>query len=929
MNGHYLTKLFEPKTVAVFGASESPDAVGTLVFRNLLGRSDVPTPSESSTGQGFKGRIIPINPKYERVQGERCYPNLKEAGIAVDLAIITTPAATVADIVEQCGRQGVHAAVILSSGFREVGRHGEQLEKQVLEVARRYDLRFIGPNCLGIMRPAIRLNATFYQAEDDNDGNGTLPGDLALVSQSGALCTAILDWASGRELGFSSVISTGISADVDFGEILDYLVLDSTTHSVLLYIEGLHDARSFLSGLRAAARMKPVIVLKVGRYQTSSAAAMSHTGALVGADDVFNAALERAGVVRAHEVSDFFVAAQVLSMHRKVSGDRLCIITNGGGPGVMACDAALDRQLPLSKLDAQTITQLNGVLPANWSQGNPVDLIGDATPERYAKALEICLADVGTDNLLIILTPQAMTRPLAVAQIICDKYNNSGKPIIVCWMGDRQVEQARRLFQKNGIAHFSTPEVAVKAFSYLIRHFRNQKLLLQTPGAFNETGTVSDKAPLEGDPVENKREADLEGARLIIESLLAEGRHHLSELESKVLLRAFQIPVAQAIMTRSPNEALIAAESVGFPVVLKISSPDIIHKTDAGGVRLGIANAMAVRAAYNDMMREVGQRRAEAKIDGIVVEQMITRGNGRELMVGMLQDPVFGPVISFGYGGTTVEVVGDRAVALPPLNRFLVRDLIGKTRVHKLLQPFRHMPPVNMVALEAVLLRVSEMACELPWVKEMEINPLIVDERGTVAVDARMRVDYAPAAQRPYGHMAIHPYPAHLVTCWQAHDGTDMLIRPIRPEDAGIEQQFVRSLSDRSRYLRFMHGLGELPPEMLARFTQIDYDREMALIAVVEREGHEKEVGVCRYAINPDKTSCEFAVVVADEIQHTGLGYRLMEMLIQSARARGLERMMGEVLRENKDMLEFARSLGFSAHDHPDDRLIKVIEKHL
>jgi len=882
MGKHYLTRLFEPGSVAVFGASDREGSVGNLVFRNMI-------------EGGFTGDVFPINPKHGKIQGRKAYPDLDSIGKPVDLAVITTPAVTVPAIIESCGEQGIRAAVIISAGFREVGPQGQKLEQTLVENAHRYGLRFIGPNCLGLMRPDTGFNCTF------NKG-GANPGNIALVSQSGALCTAILDWAAENRIGFSTVVSTGISADTDFGDVLDYLVSDPKTRSILLYIEGIHHARSFMSGLRAAARVKPVIVLKVGRHASGSRAAMSHTGALVGSDDVFESALRRAGVVRGLRVGDLFSAAATLTSAFSVQGERLAIITNGGGPGVMATDRAADLGLSLAEMSHDTLERLNAVLPVTWSRANPVDVIGDATPERYAQAAEICMQDPGVDGLLVILTPQAMTDPAAVASSLVRLGDKNHKPLLACWMGENQVAEGRRILREASVPTFNTPEAAVEAFSYLVNHYRNQKLLLETPGPLSPG-----KAP------------DVEGARMIIEGVLSDGRKVLSESESKAVLHAFHIPTARASIVRSPNEALVQAESLGFPVALKINSPDITHKSDAGGVRLGISNAQAVRSAYNDMLGTVKKNRPEARIDGVTIEPMLQRPNGRELLVGLVTDPVFGPVITFGAGGTAVEVMGDRAVTLPPLNHRLVQDLIGRTRVSKLLGAFRNMPVADMEALEQVLLRVSEIACELPQVRELDINPLIMDEHGAIAVDARMVVDYHSQTAERYDHMAIYPYPGHLVTKWQLPNGTDMVIRPIRPEDAGIEQEFIRKLSEQAKYFRFMQTIKELSPQMLARFTQIDYNREMALIAVVYVDGQETEIGVARYITNPDGRSCEFAIVIADNWQRQGIAHRLMQQLIEIARSHALQTIEGDVLANNHEMLRLVEKLGFSINPNEEE----------
>jgi acetyltransferase len=892
MGQHYLSPLFSPRSVAVIGASNRLESVGGVVFKNML---------ES----GYQGNLYPVNPGQPEIQGHRAYASIDEIDTAVDLAVIATKAAAIPAIIEACGKQGVRAAVILSAGFSEAGPEGIALERAVVENARRYGVRLIGPNCLGIMRPSVGLNATF-------SNGGAKSGRLALISQSGALCTAILDWAQPNDVGFSSIISMGATADVDFGEILDYLVSDPQTESILLYIEGIHHARSFMSALRAASRFKPVILVKVGRHEAGSKAAFSHTGALVGADDVFDAALRRAGVVRVDTIVQLFSAAKALSARFHPAGNRLAIVTNGGGPGVMASDRAADLGVNLATLSPSTIDELNKVLPATWSHGNPVDIIGDATAERYRDAVTLCMQDAGVDGVLTILTPQAMTHPLQAAEAVIAVAKQFNKPLVACWMGEGQVAASRLAFAQAQIPSFRTPEPAVEIFSFIAAYYQNQKLLMQTPG-----------------PLAQHRPADVEGARLLIEGALAEHRTVLNEMESKAILATFQIPIAKTVVARSPNEALILAEELGLPVVMKINSPDISHKSDSGGIRLNLGNAEAVRAAYHEIIQAVQLNRPNARIDGVVIEPMAVKPNGRELMLGVTTDPVFGPVITFSAGGIMVEVMGDRAVALPPLNGYLVHDMIARTRVAKLLGAFRHMPPVDMEALESVLLRVSEMVCELPWIKEMDINPLIIDENGVVAVDARIVVGFpTPSAQR-YAHMAIHPYPTNLISHWQLPDGEDIIIRPISPEDAELEQIFVRGLSEEAKYFRFMDTLQELTQNMLVRFTQIDYDREMALIAVLQQDGLEIELGVCRYITNPDGLSCEFALVIADEWQHKGIGLKLMTSLMHVAASKGLRLMEGEVLGTNHAMLALVERLGFSVTTSPDDGAIKRVVKTL
>jgi acetyltransferase len=890
MNTHYLASLFAPRSVALFGASDRPDSVGGIVLRNLL-------------TSGFQGHVYAINPNREEVQGRKAYASLADVQETVDLAVVATPAATIPAIVESCGEHGVHMMLILSAGFRETGAAGLRLEEHVTHLAKRHGIRLMGPNCLGIIRPEQALNITFGH-------NNARPGNLALVSQSGAICTAILDWAEMNEIGFSAVVSTGIAADLDFGDYLDFLVSDPQTRSILLYIEGIKNSRRFMSSLRAAARIKPVIALKVGRHPAGAEASMSHTGALVGSDETFSAALSRSGVLRVESISQLFAAAIALSTsHYRRASERLVIITNGGGPGVMAADRAVDQGIELSTLSTATVEALNAALPAVWSHANPVDIIGDATPERYRSAIDICLQDPGVDGAIVILTPQAMTEPTRVAEAVIESAANSKKHILTSWMGGSQVEAARRLFNNAHIPNFRTLENAVDAFSYLATYNRNQRLLLQTPSRL----TSGQEPP------------DVEGARLIIEAVLTEQRKVLTEPESIAVLKAFRIPAVQNGVARSANEALIIAESIGFPVAMKVLSPNISHKSDAGGVRLNINGAGEVRGAYRALLDQVTTRNPGVVIDGITVEKMYRTPNGRELMIGIMRDPVFGPVISFGSGGVSVEVMGDTAISLPPLNRRLAKDLISRTRVSRLLAGFRQLPPVNIDLLVDVLLRVSNMACELPWIQEMDINPLIMDENEIIAVDARIRVDYPQPSTDPYHHLAIHPYPAHLATTIQLNDGTDIVIRPIRPEDAEMEQEFVRNLSSEAKYFRFMNALQELSQEMLVRLTQIDYYNEMALVAVKVNGKSEEQIGVVRYTTNVDLKSCEFALVVGDGWQGRGIGYQLMQKLMEIARDRGLERMEGQVLANNTRMLNLMGSLNFAIDRDPEDSGVKQV----
>lgn len=892
MGAHFLDRLFTPQSIAVFGASESEDAVGGRVFDNLR-------------EGGFSGPIYGINPKYEALYQQPCYSSITEIKQPIDLVVIATPAKTVPEVLHACGEHGVRNVIIISAGFNGSNSDGTELKKSILTIGRQYQIRILGPNCLGLIRPASGLNATFSK-------NTAKDGQLALISQSGALCTAILDWAMTHDIGFSSIVSLGDAADIDFGDLLDYLAQDPHTSSILLYVEGIRDARRFMSGLRVAARMKPVIVIKSGRHIEGARAAVTHTGAMVGADDVFDAALQRAGVVRAMTIEQLFSAAELLATPHRVKGNCLAIVTNGGGLGVMAIDRAIDLGVAIAKLSEDTIKQLNDAMPAHWSHSNPVDLLGDASPERYQAAVKSCLLDPEVDGVLVMLSPQAMTDPTACAQAVINAQQVNDKPVLACWMGEQQVAEANKLFSQHHLPSFPNPESSVEAFSYLASFHHNQQLLMEVPS-----------------PLISQREPDIEGARLIIDSVLSQKRSVLTIRESKALLNAFHIPVTQTIVCESASDALISAESLGFPVAMKIHSLDITHKSDVGGIRLNISNAHAVRSTFHELMDEVHEKYPDLNIEGVTIEPMYTPPHGRELMIGVISDPIFGPTITFGAGGVQVEVLRDRAVALPPLNKLLAEKMICQTRVAKLLGNFRNLPAVDMPALVQLLCRVSEMVCELPQIKELDINPLIADENGVMVLDARMVIEHVSPVRDRYAHMAIHPYPSYMVSQLQLADGQDITIRPIRPEDAHIEQSFVRELSPQSKYFRFMQGLNELTQQMLVRFTQLDYNRELALIAVQQDDNKEVELGVVRYVMNPDGESCEFALVVADKWQHKGIGSHLMNALMNAAHQRGIKFMDGEILATNKNMLKLITHLGFSLKTCSDDLDIKQVRKKL
>lgn len=895
MPAHPLARLLDPASVAIVGAGEDTPAVGAAVLRNMVDAA-------------YPGRLFPVNPRHATVAGLRTYPDIASLPAVPDLVVLATPAPTLPALVEAAGARGAPGVVILSAGLNDRTAEGARLLGEVARAARDARVRVIGPNSLGILRPSAKLDATFARS-------GVRPGSMALLSQSGGLASAMLDWALADGIGFSAMISLGNQLDVDFAEALDFLTADPLTDSIVMYVESVRGARRFMSALRAAARIKPVIVLKSGRGPAGSRAASTHTGAMAAPDEAFDAALRRAGAVRVDSYVQLLAAAKTLSSRYRPVGRQLAVVTNGGGPGVMAVDHATSHGLALAELSPSTLARLDAALPPNWSGANPVDLLEDAAPERYREAIAACLDDPRVDGVVAIVTPQAMSGPEAVADAIAAASGGPGKPVIACFMGEASVAEPLRRLQSAGLPAFRMPEPAVEAFANIAAFYENQRLLMQVPGPLAQ-GEVP---------------PDVESARAIVEAAVAQGRKVLGEGESKAVLAAFGIPVAPAVVARTVPEAIATAQQFGFPVAMKANAPALAHKTDAGGVRLDVNGAQAVRTAFQDIHDSVRAADPDITVDGVLIEPMIRKPHGREIMVGVLRDPLFGPVIALGAGGTQVELLADRAVALPPLNPVLARTLLSRTRAGATLGPWRGMPAADTDALEQVLLRVSAMACELPWLAALDINPLILDEHGAVAVDARLELA-PPAADtsiEPYAHMAICPYPGHLAREWPLPDGRRITVRPIRPEDAAMEQAFVRGLSDESRYFRFANALHELSERMLVRFTQIDYDREMALVAVLHDDGRDEQIAVARYVIDADGVDCEFALAVADAWQGRGIGGRLLVALMEVARARGLRSMLGYVLGQNTRMLHLMTRLGFDVMSDPDDSAMRIVVRRL
>ncbi|GGE73590.1 bifunctional acetate--CoA ligase family protein/GNAT family N-acetyltransferase [Massilia psychrophila] len=875
MSVRNLQYLFAPKSVALIGASERLGSVGATVLRNLA-------------GAGFKGAIFPVNPKYRHLGGYACYTSVNDLPQAPDLALVCTPPATVPAIIRQLGERGCRAAIILTAGLGALyDVRGRTLQQAALDAAHPYILRLLGPNCVGLLVPGLGLNASFAHTN-------ALPGRIAFVSQSGALVTGVLDWAKSRGIGFSRFISLGDSADVDFGDVLDFLASDGETGAILLYIEDVRHARKFMSAARAAARSKPVVVLKAGRMPEGARAAASHTGALAGLDDVYDAAIRRAGMLRVLTTEDLFAAVETLARARPLFGERLAIMTNGGGPGVMATDALVYAGGKLAALSSETLRRLGEVLPATWSHANPVDIIGDAPAERYRQTLELLLADDQSDAILFIHAPTAIVPSADIARAIAPLARGASRNFLACWLGGDAVAEARKIFSEAGIPTFDTPEDAVNGYLQIVHYRQNQNLLMQVPASAS-----------------TEFEADRDGACKVIANVLAEGRNWLSEVESKAVLAAYGIPVVQTRFAADVEAAVAAAREIGFPVAVKIVSPQASHKSDVGGVALDLDTLDAVRAAAQRMQKRLAELLPQAVLTGFSVQQMARRPDAHELIVGAATDAVFGPVILFGQGGISVEVTADHAVALPPLNTVLARDMVGRTRVAKLLAGYRNRPAADMDAILRTLMQISQLVSDLPEVIELDINPLLADAGGVIALDARMRVALANQSASSLDRLAIRPYPRELEETIE-FEGRPLQLRPIRPEDGPAHLAFFDALTaDDVRYRMFVR-MRELSPSQLARFTQIDYDREMAFIATRPGANGEAEtLGVSRVVADPDNVSAEFAITVRSDLKGRGLGKVLMQKLIDCCRARGTREIVGEALPQNTRVIRLVKSLGF------------------
>ena len=873
--------LFRPKSIAVFGASDRPESVGATVIRNVL-------------AGGFAGPIYAVNRRHAEVAGRRAFRDVTSLPETPDLAVIATPPTTVPGIISELGERGTRAAVVLTAGLGTTGDDGKSLTDAMLEASRPYLLRILGPNCVGLLIPGLGINASFAHTS-------ALPGRLAFVSQSGGLTTAALDWARSRKIGFSHFISIGEAADVDFGDALDWLASDAATQAILMYVESIRGARKFMSAARAAARNKPVLIVKAGRVPDGARAAASHTGALAAADDVFDAAIRRAGMLRLDTVLQLFDAVETLARARPIRGDRLAIMTNGGGPGVMATDALVLGGGSLATLSNETIRQLDRLLPATWSRGNPVDIIGDAPVGRYVDTLQTLTADPESDAVLFMHAPTAIVSALDIAHacVPLASGQTTGRPVLSCWLGGDSLQPARDVFESAGIPNFATPEQAVAAFMQLVNYRRNQEALMQTP------------------PSAAAATVDAGAARTVIQAAITETREMLSESEAKRVLAAYGIPVVQMLVASTSDEAARLAGEIGFPVALKIISPQITHKSDVGGVALGLANADDVRTAAQAMTDRLRERVPAAELAGFSVQQMVQWPGALETIVGAAVDAVFGPVILFGHGGVAVEVIGDRAVALPPLNHLLAEDLVCRTRVARLLNQYRDHPPADRAAVYRTLMQVSQLIVDMPEVIELDINPLLVSEHGVIALDARIRVARAETAGAE--RLAIQPYPQQFEERVE-FAGRTLLLRPIRPEDEPQHARFLAAVRPEDLQLRFFRVVRAFEHSQLARFTQIDYDREMAFIATARAEtGEEETLGVVRALSEPDGARAEFAILIRTDMQGKGLGGLLMHKIVRYCRSRGIGELVGDVLATNARMLTLARDIGFArvASDEP------------
>lgn len=884
MTTRNLDALFHPGAIALVGASSRPGTIGAVTARNLF-------------EAGFDGPILSVNPKERAIRSALNYHSVGDLPIQVDLAVLTGPPETLPQTIADLGAKGCRAAVLLASG---PGSADAALRQRMLDAARPNLMRLLGPSCLGFISTGPRINASYAHLMPRK-------GDVAFLSQSAALATAVLDWAEGRGVGFSHVASLGDKADIDFGDLLDHLAMDSATRAIVLYVESITDARKFMSAGRIAARAKPVIVIKAGRSAAGAQAAVSHTGRLAGADAVYDAAFRRAGMLRVYDLRELFEAVTTLASGIRLNGERLAILTNSGGAGVLATDALEQTPGRLAELAPETFAKLDRVLPNGWSRTNPVALAADAPPKRYADGVTALLEDPGSDAVLVLNCPTALTDSAEAAAAVVEALAQRPRaPVLTCWLGNQAAANARRHLAARRLPTYDTPDEAVRAFGHLVSYQRNQTMLMETP------------------PARSFDEPDRDKAKQVVDAVIGAGRSVLTEVEAKAVLAAYDIPVVETRTAASPAEAADLAAAFGGPVALKILSDDIIHKSEAGGVRLDLRTPAQVEEAAELMLAAVRERMPQARLEGFTVQRMVRRQRAVELIAGIANDETFGPVVLFGEGGTAVEVIADRAVALPPLNGRLAREMMERTRIYRRLVGYRDRPAADLDAVATTLVKISELMGDLPQIGELDINPLLVDENGVIALDARIVVH--PSASRGTERFAIKPFPTILSRHIMLSDGQEVLLRPIRPEDEPALGDMVRRSDPRDVRMRFLGSLKDFPHLMAARLSQIDYDREMALVTVAETG---EILGVVRIIADPDNEAAEYAIMVRSDMKGRGLGYRLMNEILDYAQERGLARIFGDVLRENLPMLHLAQDLGFKVRPGGDDPTVVRVDLNL
>ncbi len=871
-----LDAIFNPKGVAVVGATERPNTVGRTIFYNLITNP-------------FGGTVYPVNPRRDSVLGVKAYKSLSDCPGDIDLVVVVTPSQTVPGIVQEAVDKGAKGAIIISAGFKERGPEGIALEERVMAIAQD-KMRIIGPNCLGVMNPIGGMNATFAAAMAN-------PGNIGFLSQSGAMCTSVLDYSFEENLGFSAFVSVGSMLDVDWGDLIYYLGDDPRTEAIVIYMESVGNARSFLSAAREVALKKPIIVVKAGRTEAAAQAAASHTGSLTGSDDVLDAAFRRVGVLRVDEISDIFYTAEVLSKQPRPAGRRLSIITNAGGPGVLATDSLIRDGGELADISDETMTALNEILPEAWSHANPIDILGDATPETYAKSLEVASKDENADGMLIILTPQSMTDPTKTAEYL-KPYANIGKPVIASWMGGEEIRAGEQVLAQAGIPNFPFPDTAVRLFNYMWKYSYSLRGLYQVPNAAEDADGF-----------------DRETAQTIIETVRAQGRQILTETESKAVLAAYDIPTIPMAIAETSEQAVRAADEMGYPVVVKLNSETITHKTDVGGVRLNLQNAQDVEEAFMAIQRNVAEQYTPQDFNGVSVQPMIKLDEGYELILGSSLDPQFGPVLLFGTGGTLVEVYKDKALGLPPLTTTLARRMIDQTKIAEALKGIRGRAPVDTEFLEKIIVRFGQLAVENPLIAEMDINPMFVSDQYILALDARVVLHPPDTDLATIPQPAIRPYPNQYASTY-ALDDRELIIRPIKPEDEPMAVEFHQSLSEQTVKLRYMYNFPlqqRITHERLAALTFVDYDRQIALVAVDESNVEPKMVAVARLKyLSGTKEVGEFTILVSDEYQGQGLGSHLLGRLLDIGKQEGVKRVFGRLMIQNNKSVEFLHNFGFT-----------------